>query len=139
MRRITALSLAIALVGLLAGLVAGMPAAATSVEDERTEAIIAVVGQDPNASLVGTAPAPGPIAAKADGEVAIDDLTALAPDAAVDPTSILLRGDVLYDLDARPGVSPDASATPLDGISGFAQRRVIGLHAVDLGEVRVSN
>jgi hypothetical protein len=134
MRRITAWLLGIP----LAGLLAGTPAAGTSVEDERTEAMIATIAAaDPGADLIAP-PSPRPVAAPDDGGIVIDDPAAPGSDRTGGLASTLLHGNVLYGLNALPAPHLDAKA-PLDGIASFAQHLVIGLEAVDLGNVAYSN
>jgi len=136
MRRITALSLGIALVGLLAG----APAAGTSVEDDQTAAMMVTVAEsETRTSLIADTAPVDAIVPDLEGEVSIDDLTPVAPDASFDGASNLLHGHVLYDMDARPTGAESKTATALDGIAGFAQGLVVGLNEADLGDVRISN
>jgi hypothetical protein len=135
MRQISALCFAIALVGVLAG----APASGTSMEDERTEAMMATIAAPgPHASAGFAASAPNPIAPVVGDEGAAHDLTVVDSKPVASPA--LFHGDVLYDLEFDPsnGLGADAAA-PLDDITDFAQDRVIGLHEIDLGGVRLSN
>ncbi len=130
MRRITALTSALALLALLAG----APAAATSLEDERTAELLATVAADDPTAVI-TAPAVTAIAPSSVAEIEIDPFPPLP---SLETTSNLFRGNILYDLDARPS-DRFLDATPFDGIDAFAEGLVIGLNEVDLEDVRVSN